>query len=336
MSKTIIIAEAGVNHNGSLLKAKKLIDIASRSGADIVKFQTFRAENLVTKTIKKAKYQQQMTGKYESQYSMLKKIELKEAFHSKLIKYCKTKKIEFLSTAFDIEGLEFLKTFKLKRIKIPSGEITNYPYLKKIAQFKKETIISTGMSNLREVKNAINVLKQNGLDKNLIKVMHCTTEYPAPMNEINLNVIISMKKELGLEIGYSDHTLGIEAPIAAVAMGAKIIEKHITINKNLPGPDQKASLEEKELKQMILAIRNIENAMGDGIKNPSKSEIKNINIVRKFIVAKKVIVKGDIFSDINLTTKRCGGGISPMLWKNIIGKKSKNNFKKDQIIKIEK
>ena len=241
-----------------------------------------------------------------------------------------------MSTAFDIEGLEFLKTFKLKRIKIPSGEITNYPYLKKIAQFKKETIISTGMSNLREVKNAINVLKQNGLDKNLIKVMHCTTEYPAPMNEINLNVIISMKKELGLEIGYSDHTLGIEAPIAAVAMGAKIIEKHITINKNLPGPDQKASLEEKELKQMILAIRNIENAMGDGIKNPSKSEIKNINIVRKFIVAKKDIVKGDIFSDINLTTKRCGGGISPMLSKNIIGKQSKNNFKKDQIIKIEK
>tara|TARA_B110000908_G_scaffold24560_1_gene28162 strand:+ start:8238 stop:9233 length:996 start_codon:yes stop_codon:yes gene_type:complete len=331
VDRTLIIAEAGVNHNGDIDLAKKLIDAASVAGADYVKFQTFKAENLVQKKAKKADYQIGNTGNDDSQFSMLKKLELNYDSHQLLIDYCETKKIKFLSTAFDFESIEFLKD-KLDFYKIPSGEITNLPYLEKVAGLGLSIVMSTGMATMQEVKDAFDILVKNGIKKDDITILHCNTEYPTPMEDVNLNAMLTIEKELGVKIGYSDHTLGIEIPIAAVAMGATVIEKHFTLDRTMEGPDHNASLEPKELTAMISAIRNIEVALGDGIKIPSESEKKNIDIARKSIVALKAIKKGEVFSKDNLTTKRPGTGISPMKWNSLIGTKSLNDYKEDDLI----
>ena len=331
--KVIIIAEAGVNHNGSLEIAKKMIDLADEAGADYVKFQTFKAESLVTKIAKKADYQIRLTDKDESQYEMIKKLELDEKKHKKLISYCNRKKIRFLSTPFDIKSIDLLRKFKLPLYKIPSGEITNLPFLRKIGQLGKPVILSTGMSTLKEIDMAVGILVDSGLKKHQIKILHCNTEYPTPIEDVNLNAMLTIKSEFKVDVGYSDHTLGLETPIAAVALGATVIEKHFTLDRKLPGPDHAASLEPNELKAMVLAIRNIEQAMGDGLKKPSKSEVKNIPLVRKSIVAKVKIEKGEIFSEHNLDTKRPGHGISPMKWDKIIGEYADKNYKIDELIK---
>ena len=334
MKKILIIAEAGVNHNGSLSKAKKLIDLASKAGADIIKFQTFKTKNLLTKSLVKAKYQIDNNNKNEKQFEMLSKLELKSSYHYEIARYCKKKNIEFLSTAFDLESLNFLNNFNLKRLKIPSGEITNFPYLKHIAGLKKKIILSTGMSKISEIQEAIKVLLKYGATKNKITLLHCTTEYPTPYEEVNLHAMLQMKSKFNTKVGYSDHTNGIEIPIAAAALGASIIEKHITLSKKLEGPDHKSSLEFEELNSMIKSIRNIEVSLGTGIKKPTKSEYKNRNIIRKFIVAKIDILKGTILTEKNLTVKRSGKRINPMNWNKLLGKKAIKDFKKDQIIKI--
>lgn len=330
-NKVLIIAEAGVNHNGDINLAKKLIDVAANTGVDYIKFQTFKAENLVSKSAKKAKYQEEATGTNESQYDMLKKLELTSENHDILIDYCNKKGVKFLSTAFDFESIEFLKD-KLDFYKIPSGEITNLPYLKKVANLNLPVVMSTGMANLEEIKQALDVLLNEGIIKENITILHCNTEYPTPMEDVNLLAMKTIEKELGVKVGYSDHTLGIEIPIAAVALGAKVIEKHFTLDKTMEGPDHKASLEPVELKNMVEAIRNIEKAMGDGIKKPSSSEEKNIKIARKSIVAKKEIKKGEIFTEDNITVKRPGDGISPMEWYNVLGGKSEKNYQIDDLI----
>ena len=329
---TIIIAEAGVNHNGSMKTAKKLIDVAAEAGVDYVKFQTFKAETLVTKLAYKAEYQKNSTVNDETQFEMIKKLELDKAAHKKLINYCDQKDIKFFSTAFDIESIDLLDKLNIPFYKIPSGEITNFPYLQYIARFGKPIIMSTGMATLNEVCDALNILLKSGTKKENITILHCNTEYPTPMNDVNLNAMLTIKDKLGVNIGYSDHTLGIEVPIAAVALGATVIEKHFTLDRTLLGPDHAASLEPNELKQMVINIRNIENAMGNGIKKPSSSEIKNIPIARKSIVAKKSIKKGELFSEYNLTTKRPGIGISPMKWPEVIEKQSKQNFEPNDLI----
>jgi len=331
--KTLIIAEAGVNHNGSLDTAKKLIDVAADSKVDYVKFQTFKAENLVNKSAKKASYQKENTGNDDSQYSMLKALELSEEDHHILIDYCKQKGVRFLSTAFDFESLEFLKN-KLDFYKIPSGEITNLPYLEKVAELKLPIIMSTGMSTMQEVKDAFTVLIKNGIPKQDITILHCNTEYPTPMEDVNLRAMLSIKKELDVEVGYSDHTLGIEIPIAAVAMGATVIEKHFTLDRNMAGPDHKASLEPDELKAMVSAIRNIQKALGSAVKTPSISEQKNISIARKSIVAETNINKGEIFTEDNITVKRPGDGLSAMEWHNVLGQKAKRTFNEDEQIEL--
>lgn len=328
----VVIAEAGVNHNGSIELAKKLIDVASIAGVDYVKFQTFKAEKLVTKSAQKADYQvRNINDGDNSQYAMLKKLELSEQDHFELIDYCEQKGVKFLSTAFDLESLEFL-TSLVDFWKIPSGEITNYPYLREIGKTKKPVVLSTGMATLSEVEDAINTLKKFGTTN--IKLLHCTTEYPAQKNEINLAAMQTMYTEFGLEVGYSDHTIGIEIPVAAVAMGATIIEKHFTLDRTMEGPDHKASLEPMELKQMVEYIRNVEVAIGNGEKRPSKSETKNITIARKSIVAAKSIKKGELFSEENLTTKRPANGISPMQWENVIGKIAKDDFAEEMAIEL--
>ena len=329
---TLIIAEAGVNHNGSMEYAKRLIDIASEADADYVKFQTFKAETLVTKIADKAEYQKEITDTDESQFAMIKKLELDRKTHEKLIDYCKTKDIQFLSTAFDHDSIDLLDELNIPLFKIPSGEITNLPYLRHIGKMGKPIIMSTGMSTLDEVHNALNILIESGAEKEQITILHCNTEYPTPMKDVNLKAMLTIQDELGVNIGYSDHTLGIEIPIAAVAMGATVIEKHFTLDRTLLGPDHAASLEPEELKAMVTAVRNIERAMGDGVKKPSHSEIKNIQIARKSIVAKKCIKKGGPFTENNLTVKRPGMGISPMLWDNVIGQKAKQKFKPDDPI----
>ena len=334
-NKVLIIAEAGVNHNGSLKKAIKLIDIAAKVGADVVKFQTFKADSLVTRYAPKAKYQISKKIPKETQYQMLKKLELKREYHSLLIKHAKKRNIEFLSSGFDVDDINFLAKLSLKRFKIPSGEITNYLYLKKIASFKKKIILSTGMANIKEIMAAIKVLCTSGLNKKQITILHCSTEYPAKFSGINLNALNTLKKKLKTNIGYSDHTLGLEVAVAAVAMGAKVIEKHITINKNLLGPDHKASLNPEEFYNMVTAIRNIEKAMGNGKKIPNNIEIKNLKIVRKSIVAKKNIDKGELFSLGNITSKRPGTGMSPMKIKKLLGKKSKKKYLVNQMIKYD-
>ena len=327
-----IIAEAGVNHNGSIDLAKKLIDVASASGADAVKFQTFKAANLATKKAQKAIYQKENTDKEESQFDMLKKLELDIEAHKELISYCSDKKIIFLSSPFDHESIELLNDLGLEILKIPSGEITNLPYLRHIGKLNKRIILSTGMSNIDEVKSALNILINSGTKKNNITVLHANTEYPTSMEDVNLRAMLTIGKELDINFGYSDHTLGIEVDIAAVAMGASCIEKHFTLDCNMEGPDHKASLEPNQFKAMVTAIRNIELALGGSIKKPSKSEIQNINIVRKSIVAKIKIKKDDILSEKNLIVKRPGNGISPMKWDEIIDTKATKNYKEDELI----
>tara|TARA_B110000240_G_scaffold173053_1_gene198541 strand:- start:290 stop:1285 length:996 start_codon:yes stop_codon:yes gene_type:complete len=331
MAVTLIIAEAGVNHNGDINIAKKLIDVASEAGVDYVKFQTFKAENLVQRNAKKASYQIDNTDNAGSQFTMLKKLELSNENHNILIEYCKLKNVKFLSAAFDFESMDFLKN-KLDFYKIPSGEITNLPYLEKVAKLGLSVVMSTGMANMQEVREAFEVLLKNGLMKEEITILHCNTEYPTPMEDVNLTAMLSIEKELGVKIGYSDHTLGIEVPIAAVAMGATVIEKHFTLDRNMEGPDHKASLEPAELTAMVTAIRNIELALGDGIKKPSKSEQKNILIARKSIVAIEDIKKGDIFTEENISVKRPGNGISAMKWHNVLGTISEKNYIEDELI----
>ena len=334
--KVVIIAEAGVNHNGDINMAKKLIDAAAEAKVDYVKFQTFKSEFVVSKLAKKAIYQIENTNdSVENQLSMLKKLELTKAHHRDLISYCRVKKVPFFSTAFDLESLEYLKDLGLKIVKIPSGEITNLPYLRRAAELFSEVIISSGMSTLREIGKAINVFINAGIPRQNISILHCNTEYPTPMKDVNLKAMLTIQKEFEITIGYSDHTLGIEVPIAAVAMGAMVIEKHFTLDRSLPGPDHLASLEPRELIHMVQAIRNIELAIsGSGIKEPSESEKKNIDIARKSIIAKFDILSGEVFSEANLTTKRPGYGISPMRWDEVIGKTAKKDFNEDDLIEL--
>lgn len=333
-SKTIIIAEAGVNHNGSIENAFKLVDAAVNAGVDYVKFQTFKADKLVSKNAQKADYQKENTGDHEeSQFEMLKKLELSHEQHELLIEYCKQKNIKFFSTAFDLESLQYLKNIGLDIVKIPSGEITNYPYLRLASKLFKKVILSTGMATIDEIQDAVNVFKQAGFQNQDITILHCNTEYPTPMSDVNLKAMLHIQEHFGTAIGYSDHTLGIEVPIAAVALGASMIEKHFTLDKKMEGPDHIASLEPIELKAMVDAIRNIENAIaGTGLKAPSPSEMKNIAIARKSIVAAKTIKVGEIFTEDNLTVKRPGTGISPMKWESLIGTKAERDFEIDECI----
>ena len=332
MSKTLIIAEAGVNHNGSIELALSLIDAAAAAGADIVKFQSFSAERLVTKTAKKAKYQIEEDNADESQYEMLKKLELNEEMHNILIKHCKKRNIKFLSTGFDIESNNFLYNLGIRNFKIPSGEITNLPYLRHLGSIAESVIVSTGMSSMKEIKETIKTLIKSGMNPKKISILHCTSSYPTPDNEVNLKAIRSISSLFNMPVGYSDHTEGIHVPVAAVAIGATIIEKHFTLDRNMSGPDHQASLEPKELQEMISAIRKIEVILGDGIKKPSSSEIKNIEIVRKSIVARKDINKDEVFSINNIAIKRPGNGVSPMRWDEFIGSKATKDYLKDDLI----
>ena len=331
--KVFIIAEAGVNHNGSLERAKNMVKVAAKAGVDAIKFQTFRTKTLVTKDAIKADYQIKASGQSETQFEMLKKLELSFESHLELLESCRLNQIEFLSTAFDLTTIDLLVTMGLKKWKIPSGEITNLPYLRKIGALKKKIILSTGMAYLGEIEDALNVLTGAGTELKDITVLHCNTEYPTPMQDVNLKAMQTIKSAFpGVHVGYSDHTEGIEVPIAAVAMGATIIEKHFTLDKNLPGPDHKASLEPDELTAMVRAIRNIEIALGNGIKKPSPSESKNMVIARKSIVAAHAIATGEEFTNNNLTAKRPGTGLSPMKWDEVIGKTATKNYSKDELI----
>lgn len=335
MNHTIIIAELGVNHNGSMEMAKQLIDRAVEAGVDYIKFQTFKSENIVTKTAKQADYQKKNMGNLDdSQYNMLNKLELSEEQHYELIEYCKEKGIKFFSTAFDMDSIDFLASLNLGLWKIPSGELTNYPYVKKIASFGEPVILSTGMSSIEEINDTVNLLVNSGLPKAKITILHCNTEYPTPMCDVNLLAMNGIKKQFQTEVGYSDHTVGIEVPIAAVALGAKVIEKHFTLDRNLPGPDHKASLEPDELKAMVSAIRNIEQALGSEEKKVSSSEMKNKAVARKSIVAVTNIKAGEVFTEDNLTVKRPGTGISPMKWESVIGQVAKRNFEQDELIEL--
>ena len=331
-NKTLIIAEAGVNHNGELKLAKRLVLAAKKAGADIVKFQSFTAENLVTSYADKASYQKQTTKKEETHFEMLKKLELDSKSHFVLKKYCQDKGIEFLSSAFDVEGLKFLGSLKLRRFKAPSGEITNLPYLRTLASFNKKTILSTGMASMKEIADSLDVLYKHGLSKEKITLLQCNTEYPTPTEDVNLNAMSEMEKKFNIAVGYSDHSQSTILPAFAVVKGAKVIEKHITLDKKMPGPDHSASLCPEEFTEMVKHIRNAEISLGSNRKLPTSSEKKNIPIVRKSIVAKKNILKGEIFSEDNLTTKRPATGISPMKWDKIIGKRSKKDYHKDQLI----
>lgn len=331
-NKTLIIAEAGVNHNGDINLAKKLVEVASDAGADCVKFQTFVANDCVSKNAKKAEYQLQTTDENQSQLDMIKKLELSKQDHEILIKHCKKCNIKFLSTAFDLESIDLLVEFGIEIFKIPSGEITNLPYLKKIASFNKNIILSTGMATLGEIEKALEVLIQNGTQRDKIIILHCNTEYPTPFEDVNLKAMQTLKNAFHLPIGYSDHTLGITIPIAAVAMGACVIEKHFTLDKTMQGPDHLASLEPEELKVMIKNIRELELALGDGIKKPSQSESKNKTIARKSLVSKINIKKGECFSEENLTTKRPGNGICAMEYDKYLGKIASRDYVEDELI----
>lgn len=330
MEKVFIIAEAGVNHNGNIEMAKRLIDAAVEAGVDAVKFQTFKAEYLVCRNAEKAKYQMETTGAAETQFSMLHKLELTEQMHRELIAYCAGKKTAFLSAPFDLPSIKMLAGFGLQIWKIPSGEITNLPYLREIARQQQKVILSTGMSNMDEVKAAVEVLRDNGTTD--ITLLHCNSQYPTQASDVNLMAMVRMREETGLSVGYSDHTLGIEIPIAAVALGARVIEKHFTLNRSMEGPDHKASLEPQELKRMVEGIRKIEAALGDGIKQASPSEKDNAKIVRKSIVAACDIKKGEYFTERNLTVKRPGTGISPMCWDKVIGTMADREYKEDEMI----
>lgn len=333
MSKVFIIAEAGVNHNGSIEVAKKLIDVACEAGVDAVKFQTFKATNLVSKNAQKAQYQKNnMNDGDDSQFNMLKKLELDVATHKELISYSNSKNIMFLSTPFDHESIELLNDLGLEIFKVPSGEITNLPYLRHIGKLNKHVILSTGMADMGEIEDALHVLVEAGTKKENITVLHANTMYPTPMEDVNLRAMITIGKAFDVAYGYSDHTLGIEVDIAAVAMGASCIEKHFTLDKTMEGPDHKASLEPYELKAMVSAVRNIELALGSSVKKPSKSEMPNIEIARKSIVAKYEIKKGEIFSVYNLAIKRPGNGINPMRWDEVVGVVASKDYSEDDLI----
>lgn len=331
MDRVLIIAEAGVNHNGSIELAKKLIDAAKECGADVVKFQTAKADALVSRYAPMAEYQKKNTGKTESQKDMLQKLLLDYDAFTELAAYCKSREIEFLSTPFDLDSIDFLEPL-VRFWKVPSGEISNLPYLIKIASTRKSVVLSTGMSTLSEVREAVDVLRRYGTED--ITLLHCTTQYPTPYDEVNLNAMLTLKKEFGVRVGYSDHTKGIEIPIAAAAMGAVVLEKHFTLDCNMEGPDHKASLEPNELAAMVRAVRNVEAAMGSFEKKPSPSESANIAVARKSIVAACAIKKGDVFTEHNLTTKRPGSGISPMKWHEVLGTKAIRDFGEDELIEI--
>lgn len=336
MSNVIIIAEAGVNHNGNMDNAFQLIRAAKEAGADYVKFQTFKSENLVLKSAEKAHYQIENSPQdVETQFEMLQKLELSHEDHQKLISYCQDLGINFFSTAFDLESLFYLKDIGLDLVKIPSGEINNLPYLRLAAKLFSKVIISTGMCTMQEIKEAVAIFEKEGITKENITILHCNTEYPTPFEDVNLKAMLTIQNELKIPIGYSDHTLGIEVPIAAVALGAKMIEKHFTLSRSLKGPDHHASLEPQELKTMVSAIRNIEKAIsGTGIKQPSASELKNIKVVRKSIVASKAIKTGDVFTFENITTKRPGNGISAMRWDEVIGQVAHRDYQPDDLIEM--
>ena len=331
-SRTLIIAEAGVNHNGDLALARQLIDVAAVAGADLVKFQTFTADRLATRTAQKADYQNRTTTSTESQHEMLSRLELTDAMHHELIAHCATRKIGFFSTGFDIESVDLLVRHGQNHFKIPSGEITNLPYLRHIGRLGKSVILSTGMANLGEIEAAIDALEAAGTPRAMLTVLHCTTEYPTPMAEVNLRAMLSIHAAFGVAVGYSDHTQGIEVAIASVAMGATVIEKHFTLDRNLPGPDHKASLEPAELNAMVAAIRNIEVALGDGIKRLTTSEARNRPVVRKSLVASRAIKSGALFTAENITAKRPATGISPMRWDEVIGKTALRDFGPDELI----
>lgn len=335
MKHVLVIAEAGVNHNGSLALAKQLVDKAAEAGVDFVKFQTFKSEKLVSKSARQAEYQQRNIGKEdEGQLAMLKKLELSHDDHEELISYCHQKGIRFFSTAFDMDSIEYLHSLNIALWKIPSGEITNYPYLKKIASFHEDVILSTGMCELSDIEAALKVLVGGGVKKEQITVLHCNTEYPTPFRDVNLKAMLEIGERFGVKTGYSDHTQGIEVPVAAVALGAAVIEKHFTLDRNMEGPDHKASLEPDELKAMVSAIRNIEQALGTGHKQISESERKNMEIARKSIVAACAVRKGDVFTEENLTVKRPGTGISPMRWNDVIGKVATRDYEEEDLIEL--
>ncbi|MBK7015870.1 MAG: N-acetylneuraminate synthase [Sulfuritalea sp.] len=332
--RTLIIAEAGVNHNGDPALARKLIDVAAEAGADLVKFQTFSADRLVTRTAGKADYQNRTTDSKESQHEMLRRLELTTEMHTELIGHCAARGIGFFSTGFDIESVDLLVGLGQDRFKIPSGEITNLPYLRHIGRMGKPVILSTGMGEMEEIQAAIDALEEAGTSRAHVTVLHCTTEYPTPMAEVNLRAMLSIQKAFGVEVGYSDHTRGIEVAIAAVALGASVIEKHFTLDRNLPGPDHKASLEPEELKAMVVAIRNIEIALGDGVKRLTPSEAGNRPVARKSLVASRGIRKGEVFSVENITAKRPGTGISPMRWDAVIALRAPRDFSQDELIEL--
>ncbi|MCI8322195.1 MAG: N-acetylneuraminate synthase [Lachnospiraceae bacterium] len=332
MNKIFIIAEAGVNHNGDIQTAKELIDVAAAAEADAVKFQTFKADTLVCRQAPKAAYQMETTSAEESQFDMLKKLELTPDMHRELIDYCHEKNIMFLSTPFDLDSLHYLVDCGLAVIKIPSGEITNYPLIREAGRSGKRIILSSGMSTIDEVREAVAVLKENGSTD--ITVLHCNTEYPTPFSDVNLRAMQTIKEETGVSVGYSDHTPGIEAAVAAAALGATVIEKHFTLDRNMKGPDHKASLEPNELTEMVRAVRHIEQALGDGEKKPSASEKKNMAVARKSLVAKCLIKGGEMFTEENLTAKRPGTGLSPMLWNQVIGQRAKRDFAADEMIEL--
>lgn len=330
----LVIAEAGVNHNGSMDLAKELIDAAVDSGADIIKFQSFKASDLVTKKAKKAEYQILNTSNEESQFKMLQKLEISFEQQKELKNYAEEKNIEFLSTGFDLNSIKFLNEMNLKRFKIPSGEITNLPYLRLIGSFKKKVILSTGMANLKEISDALEQLYIAGLDKDDVTILHCTTQYPAPIKDVNLRAMKTLKNTFNTKVGYSDHTLGIDISLAAVALGAEVVEKHLTLDRSLVGPDHMASIEPYEFSNLVKGIRKISLALGSAEKKISVCEIENKKIARKSIVAKTKIKKDDIFSEENICAKRPGTGISPMEWDKVIGLKSKKDFDQDELIEI--
>ena len=332
--RTTIIAEAGVNHNGDLATACRLVEVAAEAGADMVKFQTFNADRLVTMRAPKADYQNKTTESHESQYAMLRKLELTREMHEALIRHCQKCGIQFFSTGFDTESIDMLVELGIECFKIPSGEITNLPYLRHVGRYGKPVILSTGMANLEEIEAALDVLEVEGTPRQRVTVLHCNTEYPTPMQDVNLCAMLAIRDALGVEVGYSDHTDGIEVAIAAVAMGATVIEKHFTLDRSQAGPDHKASLEPKELAAMVAAIRNIEQALGDGIKRPSASESKNIPIARRSLVAARTIRAGEIFDETNLAAKRPGTGISPMRWDEVVGRRASRDFFPDELIEL--
>ena len=333
--KTLIIAEAGVNHNGDLGIAEKLIVKAAEGGADLIKFQSFLAEKMTLPGTEKAAYQKASSDTGSNQFEMLKALELTREQHIQLLEKCKKQGIGFFSSAFDLDSIEMLENLNFSQfVKVPSGELTNLPYLRKIARTKKQILLSTGLCTLADIENAIDIIEQAGTSRNKITILQCTSEYPAAIKDVNLRAMLNMKATFGTQIGYSDHTLGIEVPIAAVALGATVIEKHFTLDRKLPGPDHNASLEPDEFAAMVKAIRNIESALGDGIKRPSQSELTNLVSIRKSVVAQKNIKVGEVFSETNLTTKRPGLGISPMRWDQVLGQRASRDFSKDEMIEL--